>query len=76
MNDKNSRIIEVKWELLKNGVRRNELSIEDIDKSSRELLDYMGELTMKGVTHVMGTSLNVYKDRVWNLIEKVGLLPE
>jgi hypothetical protein len=76
MNAKYSRLIEVKWQILKNAVKRDEMSIEEIDKVTRELLDILAEITINGVTHVMDTSVDTYKERVWNLIERVGLLPE
>jgi len=60
MNAKYSRLIEVKWQILKNAVKRNEMSIEEIDKVTRELLDILAELTVNGVTHIMDTSVDTY----------------
>jgi hypothetical protein len=31
---------------------------------------------MHGITEIEGKSLDAWKDRVWNLIENAGLLPE
>lgn len=76
MGVKVSKMVMVKYQILKNGVKRNELSIEDIDKVTRELLEYLSELTDRGVTEIGDETVDQYKERVWNLIERVGLLPE
>jgi hypothetical protein len=76
MGVKVSRMVVVKYQFLKNGVKRNELSIEEIDKITRELLDYLSELTVRGITQIDDETVDLYKERVWNLIERVGLLPE
>jgi hypothetical protein len=76
MGVKVSKMVMVKYQILKNGVKRDELSIEEIDKFTRELLDYLSELTDRGVTEIGDETVDQYKERVWNLIERVGLLPE
>jgi chorismate mutase len=76
MGTKLGRMVVVKYQFLKNGVKRNELSIEEIDKVTRELLDYLSELTVRGITQIDDETVDLYKERVWNLIERVGLLPE
>jgi len=76
MGVKVSKMVIVKYQILKNGVKRGELSIEDIDKVTRELLDYLSEMTDRGITEIGDETVDQYKERVWNLIERVGLLPE
>lgn len=76
MGVKVSKMVMVKYQILKNGVKRDELSIEEIDKVTRELLDYLSELTDRGVTEIGDETVDQYKERVWNLVERVGLLPE
>ncbi len=76
MGVKVSKMVMVKYQILKNGVKRGELSIEDIDKVTRELLDYLAEMTDRGITEIGDETVDQYKERVWNLIERVGLLPE
>ena len=76
MGVKISKMVMVKYQILKNGVKRDELSIEEIDKVTRELLDYLSEMTDRGVTEIGDETVDQYKERVWNLIERVGLLPE
>lgn len=76
MGVKISKMVMVKYQILKNGVKRDELSIEEIDKVTRELLDYLSEMTDRGITEIGDETVDQYKERVWNLIERVGLLPE
>ena len=52
---------------------------DDFDELSREMLKYMGELTINGVagsTIIEKISLDLWKDRVFHLVERAGLLPE
>ena len=36
----------------------------------------VAQLTEAGITEVEGVSVDLYKDRVWWVVEKIGLLPE
>jgi hypothetical protein len=40
------------------------------------LISHLSILTEKNITDIDGIDINVYKDRVWWAIEKLGLLPE
>jgi len=40
------------------------------------LIADLADLTDAGVTEIEGVSVDLYKDRVWWIVEKVGLLPE
>jgi hypothetical protein len=57
-------------------MKKNQFTIDEIDKITRELLDYLSELTVRGITQIGDETVDMYKERVWNLIERVGLLPE
>jgi hypothetical protein len=50
--------------------------IEVFDTLSMDLVNLLGECTMAGITEVEGLHVDKWKDRVWNLIENAGLLPE
>lgn len=50
--------------------------IEVFDALSMDLINLLGELTMVGTVEVEGLHIDKWKDRVWNLIENAGLLPE
>jgi hypothetical protein len=52
------------------------IDIDLFDTLSTSLISTLGELTMRGVTQVEGLHIDKWKDRVWNLIENAGLLPE
>jgi hypothetical protein len=52
------------------------IDIDLFDKLSTSLINTLGELTMRGITEVEGLHIDKWKDRVWNLIENAGLLPE
>jgi len=76
MAKKKKHIIEIKFKTLKTKFKANELSTEEIDELTRELLDNLAILTEKSVKDINGTSIDLYKDRVWWIVEKAGLLPE
>jgi hypothetical protein len=50
--------------------------LEAFDALSMDLINLLGECTMAGVTQIEGLHIDKWKDRVWNLIENAGLLPE
>lgn len=70
------RVVVVKYQILKDGMKKNQFTIDEIDVITRELLDYLYELTVRGITEIGDETVDQYKERVWNLIERVGLLPE
>jgi hypothetical protein len=55
---------------------KNGFDIDVFDALSMDLINLLCELTMMGVTEVEGMHIDKWKDRVWNLIENAGLLPE
>jgi len=52
------------------------IDIDLFDTLSTSLINTLGELTMRGIIEVEGLPIDKWKDRVWNLIENAGLLPE
>jgi len=71
------REVENNYVTLKKGVKSNTMSLEEIDVMSRYLIDVLSILTQKGVTQINEKeSVDRYKERVWNIIENVGLLKE
>lgn len=76
MGMKLGSMVLVKYQILKNGVKNNQFTIDEIDCISRELLEYLCVMTDRGITEVGSETVDTYKDRVWNLIERVGLLAE
>jgi hypothetical protein len=73
---KEKHIIETKFLDLKTKFKADELTINEIDNLTCELLLELALLTENGITEINGTSIDLFKDRVWWIVEKAGLLPE
>jgi hypothetical protein len=76
MAKKEKHIIETKFLDLKTKFKNNELTINEIDNLTCELIMELALLTENGITEINGTSIDLFKDRVWWIVEKAGLLPE
>jgi hypothetical protein len=76
MAKKEKHIIETKFETLKSKFKNNELTTDEIDNLTCELILELALLTENGTTEINGTSIDLFKDRVWWIVEKAGLLPE
>lgn len=71
------RKVEVKFDVLKRGVKDNSLSVSTIDDMTCELITFLAILTERGITQINEKkSVDQYKERVWNIVENAGLLPE
>ena len=76
MAKKEKHPIEVKYLDLKKRFKAKEMSIEEVDLITCELIAELAILTEKNVTEINGVSIDLYKDRVWWIVENAGLLPE
>jgi hypothetical protein len=76
MAKKEKHVIEVKYLDLKKRFKAGEMSIEEVDQITCELITELAILTERNVTEIDGTSIDLYKDRVWWIVENAGLLPE
>jgi hypothetical protein len=76
MAKKEKHVIEVKYLDLKKRFKAKEMSIEEVDLITCELITELALLTEKNVTEINGVSIDLYKDRVWWIVENAGLLPE
>jgi hypothetical protein len=76
MAKKEKHIVEIKFEILKAKFKANELTIDEIDNLTCELILDLTLLTENGIKEINGTSIDLFKDRVWWIVEKAGLLPE
>ena len=76
MAKKEKHPIEVKYLDLKKRFKAKEMSIEEVDLITCELITELAILTEKNVTEINGVSIDLYKDRVWWIVENAGLLPE
>ena len=69
--------VEKDFQILKSGVKNDTLTINEIDKMSFELLAVLGTLTQNNVVKINEKeTVNTYKERVWMIIENVGLLAD
>jgi hypothetical protein len=76
MAKKEKHIVEQKWLTIKSKSKTDNYNIDELDHLTCELIAYLSLLTMKGITEINGVSIDIYKDRVWWVVEKIGLLPE
>lgn len=65
-----------KFETLKKMYKSKDFDIELFDEISTNMISILGECTIKGITEVERVPVDMWKDRIWNLIENAGLLPE
>jgi len=73
---KTKNLITNQFLALKEMYKGGNMDLELFNLLSTDLINTLGELTMHGITEIEGKSLDAWKDRVWNLIENAGLLPE
>ena len=76
MAKKEKHTIEVRYLDLKTRFKSGDIGIEEVDQITCELIAELAVLTTRNITEINGTSIDLYKDRVWWVVEKVGLLPE
>lgn len=72
--DKKFGKLTVNWLTVKDLVsqKKYDEAVEIMDN----MLMFLGEITLKGVREIDGVSVDLWKDRVWQMIETIGRLPE
>ena len=76
MAKKEKNIIETQWLEIKAKSKVDNPNIEELDRLTCSLISNLSKLTCQGITEIGGIDLDLYKDRVWWVVEKIGLLPE
>jgi hypothetical protein len=76
MAKKEKNIIETKFLNIKSKFKEGDYNIDEMDTLTCDLIAHLSQLTDNGVEEIEGVSIDLYKDRTWWLIEKLGLLPE
>jgi len=76
MAKKQKHTIEIDFLDLKTRFKAGKMSIEEVDHATCKLIAELAVLTVNGITEINGVSIDLYKDRVWWIVEKAGLLPE
>ena len=75
MAKKQKHTIEIDFLDLKTKFKANQLTTEQVDQITCKLIAELAVLTVNGVTEINGVSIDLYKDRVFWIVEKAGLLP-
>jgi len=75
MAKKQKHTIEIDFLDLKTRFKAGKMSIEEVDHATCKLIAELAVLTINGITEINGTSIDLYKDRVFWIVEKAGLLP-
>lgn len=65
-----------RFETLKQMYKSKDFDINLFDEMSTSMITFLGECTMRGINEVERTPVEKWKDRIWNIIENAGLLPE
>ena len=76
MAKKEKNIIEKKWMTIKAKSKEDNYDLEELDNLTCDLIAHLAQLTDRDITEIDGISIDMYKDRVWWIVEKIGLLPE
>jgi hypothetical protein len=76
MAKKEKNVIERKFMSIKTKYKAGGYDIVEMDGLTCDLIAHLAQLTQNGVTEVEGVPIDLYKDRTFWLIEKLGLLPE
>ena len=71
-----NNIIETQWLTIKNKFKSGNYDLNELDNLTCDLIAQLAVLTTNGHTEVDGILIDTYKNRVWNVIENIGLLPE
>ena len=76
MGKKVKNIIETKFLIIKSKFKAGGYDIDEMDNLTCDLIAHLAQLTDNGIEEIEGVSVDLYKDRAWWLVEKLGLLPE
>jgi len=76
MAKKEKNIIETKFQNIKSKFKAGDFDIDEMDTLTCDLIAHLSQLTDNGISEIEGVSIDLYKDRTWWLVEKLGLLPE
>lgn len=71
-----SDTIKAQWLDIKKQYDTNDFDLEKMDHLTSDLIAQLAFLTIRGFTKIDGVPIDTYKDRVWRVIENIGLLPE
>jgi hypothetical protein len=76
LNVVKNNTIETQWLTIKSKFDAGNYDLNEMDHLTCDLLAQLAYLTVQGYTEIEGTSIDKSKERVWRLVERMGLLPE
>ena len=76
LNVVKTNTIEAQWSVIKSKFDGKNYDLVEMDHLTSDLLAQLAYLTVQGYTEIEGISVDMYKERVWRLVERMGLLPE
>ena len=76
MAKKQKNIIETKWLEIKARSKVDNPNFEELDQLTCRLIADLADLTDAGITEIDGVPVDLYTDRAWWIVEKLGFLPE
>ena len=71
-----SDTIKAQWLDIKEQYDTDDFDLGKMNHLTSDLIAQLAFLTSKGFNEIDGTPIDTYKDRVWRVIENIGLLPE
>jgi hypothetical protein len=71
-----SDTIKSQWLNIKQKHKSGNFDLDEMDRLTCDFVSQLAFLTTKGFDEVDGIKIDTYKDRVWWVIEDIGLLPE
>jgi hypothetical protein len=51
-------------------------NVDELEEKASILIDKLADLTVIGIKEIDNVSIDLWKDRLWMLIENIGRLPE
>lgn len=63
------------WFNLNKTYKSGNYNVDELETKSSALIDRLADLTTAGITEIDKISIDMWKDRLWNLIENIGRLP-
>jgi hypothetical protein len=64
------------WFNMNKSYKSGNYNVDELEQKSSDLIDKLADLTMAGIKEIDGISIDMWKDRLWNLVENIGRLPE
>ena len=76
LNVLKNNTIETQWLTIKSKFDAGNYNLDEMDHLTCDLLAQLAYLTLQGYTEIDKTPIDKTKERVWRIIERIGLLPE